>query len=316
MIKNFFLILLFLIGVTAGYSQSANNAGAFARMGFGARGISMGNAMTAVTTGDVSTYYNPAVAAFSDRRTAAASFGILSLDRRLNYLSYTQSVQPTAGLSFGIINAGVGNIDGRDANGNHTENYSTFENQFYLAFSNRVHPDVSIGVAAKLYYSKLFTDVKSTTVGFDVGICVHIIEQLYGGIALQDLASKYDWNTQTLYADPYGKQTTEKFPTLRRFGLSYVLPADIGLVAADFENSSNNTNILRFGAEYHALEYFTIRCGVDRLDLGDNATGAKPTFGFTAQKSLGSWTPALTYAYAYESFAPQAIHIITLSTTF
>jgi hypothetical protein len=314
--KNLFVALCVLVMSTTVYAQSSNNAGAFARMGFGARGISMGNALTAVTTGDVSTYYNPAVAAFSGERYAAASFGILSLDRRLNYLSYTQPVQPTAGLSIGIINAGVSNIDGRDANGNHTENYSTFENQFYIAFSNRVHPDVSIGVAVKLYYSKLFTDVKSTTVGFDVGICVHIIEQLYGGFAMQDLGSKYNWNSQSIYPDPYGKQTTDNFPSLRRIGLSYILPSNLGLLSADFENSSNKTNILRFGAEYYAVEYFTVRCGLDRLDFSDAATGAKPTFGFTAKKTFGNWTPALTYAYAFESFAPQAIHIITLSTTF
>ena len=34
--------------------------GAFSRMGFGARGIGMGNAMSAVTTGNLVSYYNPA----------------------------------------------------------------------------------------------------------------------------------------------------------------------------------------------------------------------------------------------------------------
>ena len=39
----------------------AGLAGAPMRMGFGARGMAMGNAMTAVTSGDVQSYYNPAL---------------------------------------------------------------------------------------------------------------------------------------------------------------------------------------------------------------------------------------------------------------
>ena len=299
------------------YGQNAGTAGAFARMGFGARGMSMGNALTAVTTGDISTYYNPAVSAFSENRRAAATFGFLSLDRYLNFLSYTQAIKPTAGLSAGIINAGVNKIDGRDRSGTRTEEYSTYENQFYLAFSNRVDKRVSLGVAVKLYHSKLFDEVKSTTVGFDVGVCVQILDGLFTGLTIQDIGSKYNWDTKPLYSDPTaGKTVIEKFPTLRRIGVAYSLPNGMGLVSVDYENSTQKTSILRAGAEYNFMEYFSVRSGIDRLEFGENATGVKPSFGFTAKKSLGEWTPAVSYAYIFESFAPRGIHIITLSTTF
>jgi len=38
-----------------------------------------------------------------------------------------------------------------------TGDLSTSENQVFLAFSNRLDPRVGIGVAVKLYHSKLYT---------------------------------------------------------------------------------------------------------------------------------------------------------------
>jgi hypothetical protein len=42
----------------------------------------------------------------------------------------------------------------------------------------------------------------------------------------------------------------------------------------------------------------------------------KPTFGLTARKSLGSWTPAITYAFVIEPFAPAGMHVISLAILF
>jgi len=311
--KNILIIAIILfISVPPAFAQDAGTAGAFARMGFGARGMAMGNAMTAVITGDLATYYNPAVSAFSEYRTAQATYSFLSLDRSLNFLSYTQSLKPTAGISIGLINAGVNNIDGRDEDGVHTDNYSTYEDQFFISFSNRVEEHVSIGGTIKLYQSKLFDNITSTTVGFDVGLCVLATKGLTIGAVIQDINSKYKWNTTSIYGTD-GVETEDDFPTLRRIGLAWTPPGFNGLVTAEFENSSENTNIIRFGAEYAIVEYFTIRGGVDRIDFSSDATGAKPSFGFTVKNSFNGWSPALNYAFVFESFAPQGMHIITLS---
>ena len=313
--KNIFIVaVIFSIAVPPAFAQDPGTAGAFARMGFGARGMAMGNAMTAVTTGDLATYYNPAVSAFSEYRTAQATFSFLSFDRSLNFLSYTQSLKPTAGISIGLINAGVKNIDGRDVDGVHTDNYSTYEDQFFVSFSNRVDEHISIGASIKLYTSKLFDNIKTTTVGFDVGLCVIATKELSIGAVVQDINSKYKWNTTSIYGTN-GIETDNNFPTLRRIGLAYTIPGFNGIITAEFENSSQNTNIVRFGTEYTFDEYFKIRGGVDRLDFSSNATGAKPSFGFTVKNSFNGWSPALNYAFVFESFAPQGMHIITLSAT-
>ena len=310
-----FSVLILLSFFNTGTAQVAGSAGAFARMGSGARGMGMGNAMTAVITGEIQSYYNPALAAFSDQRTAGATFGLLSLDRHLNFLNYVQPIRPTGGISFGLINAGVSNIDGRDADGEKTGELSTSENQVFLAFSNRIDPRIAIGIAVKLYHSKLYDQVSSTTVGFDLGLCVLATDEISIGAAVQDLGSKYKWDTQAIY-DQNGKSTEDKFPNLRRIGIAYRLPANSGVISAEFENSSLRTNVIRIGAEYTPLENFAFRGGIDRLDFSEDATGAKPTFGFTIRNSFIDWTPSLSYAYVFEAFAPHGMHIITLSTIF
>jgi hypothetical protein len=74
--------------------------------------------------------------------------------------------------------------------------------------------------------------------------------------------------------------------------------------------------VLRGGAEYAIVQAFTLRGGADRIDFGDDATGVKPTFGFTVKKAIEGWTPSLAYAYTHESFAPRGFHMITLSAIF
>ena len=296
----------------AARAQNAGTAGAFSRLGYGARGMGMGNAMTAVTDGEIVSYYNPALIPFATDHIVSATFGILSFDRYLNFLSYTQPIAPRAGVSAGLINAGVRDIDGRDNDGVHTDNYSTTENEFYLAFANRVDEHVSLGVSIKLYYAKLYDQVSTTTVGFDAGGVFPVTEDFSLGIAVQDLGSKYKWDTKAIYGEN-GRQTEDKFPTLRRIGASYTFRSVQTVLSAEIENSSDQTTLFRMGGEYRYNENFALRAGLDRWDLTSSATGVKPTFGFTLRNSFNGWSMALHYAYMIEGYSPQGMHMITLS---
>lgn len=295
-------------------AQIGGKAGSFARMGFGARGMSMGNAISAVTTGEINSYYNPALIPFAEHRTASMTYSFLSFDRYLNFLSYGQSVKPTAGISFGIINAGVGDIEERNSDGIKTGTISTSENMFFLSFANRIHNNVSIGVSVKMFYHKLYEEVSSTTVGFDVGLLIQATKNISVGVTVQDINSKYKWDTNPIYGR--GRQTDDVFPILRRISVAYQLPNSLGIVAAEFENSSVKTNHLRFGTEFILHPSFIIRTGVDRWNLSNNYSGLKPTFGYSIQGDFDGWIPALDYSYVIEPFATNNMHIITLSIKF
>jgi hypothetical protein len=296
-------------------AQIGGDPGAFSRVGFGARGMSMGNAMSAVENGDVAAYYNPALLPSVDSRYASASFGILSLDRRLNFLSYTQALRPRAGLSIGLINAGVTGIDGRDGDGQQTGPLRTSENQVFLGFAVRATDDLQIGLTLKMYYYQLYTDVSSTTIGVDFGALYRLGEGFTAAVTVRDINSRYKWDTSTLFGQS-GQTSEDRFPVLTTAALSYMLPDSVALVAAEAEFSSSSTFMVRGGVEVPLIPEFALRAGIDRVDVKESGNGVRPSFGFTARTSLGGWTPALQYAFVLEPFAPSAMHMITLLVSF
>jgi hypothetical protein len=288
---------LVLIG-SSSFAQIGGAPGAYSRMGFGARGMGMGNAMTAVVSGDVIGYYNPAVIPLAEYRTASGTFGLLSLDRTLNFLGFSQTLPPDAGVSAGLINAGVSNIDGRDADGEQTGLMKTSEDQVFLGFGLKFRSGLSFGLNLKVLYYHLYTDFTSVTAGLDFGIIYRFDNALTLGFTVRDINSKYKWDSTPLYAEQ-GTSSQDYFPLLFTGGIAYV-----------------RTRILRVGAEVPIIREVTLRAGVDRIDLKEKGMGASPAFGFTIARGFQGWIPSITYVYIIEPFAPTGMHVITLGAIF
>lgn len=288
-------------------------AGAPMRMGFGARGIGMANALSAIRSDGVTGYYNPALVPFQTRPSALLSTGFLPLDRRLNFVSYTQSLPPAGGFSIGIINAGVSNIDGRSSDGTPTQTYSTSENEFLLSFGVRVADHVAVGVSAKILYYSLFESVKSTTVGFDLGVVYTLSEEWTLGMVLKDINSKYKWDTSQLYGTA-GTTTVDRFPLRRELAVSYA-PGFLHAVIAGELEWVGSTWQSRFGAEIYLHERFAIRGGIDQISF-NGAINAKPSIGLSVQPPITALNPTLHYAYVLEPYSPGGVHLISLSLDF
>jgi hypothetical protein len=298
------------------WGQIGGMPGAPSRMGFGARGMGLGNAMTAVARGDIVGYSNPALLPWAEYRQAGASFGILSLDRSLNFLYYTQPLQPQAGLSVGIINSGVSDIDGRDSDGLETGVLKTSENQAFLSFGIRTKPGLSLGITLKFLYYHLYTDMNSLTVALDFGAYYPVSDDLSVGATVRDINGVYKWDSSKLY-DQLGGKTDDAFPQLYTVGAAYRLPDSIATVSMDCEvSSSARTIILRTGIEVPIIRELSLRAGMDRIDLREKGNGVRPAFGFSTGTTLGSWTPSLHYAFVLEPFAPSGLHMISLSARF
>lgn len=303
--------------------------GAFSRMGFGARGIGMGNAMSAVTKGNLVSYYNPAIAPFQQDNSLQTAYSFLSLDRSLNFVSFTRKFdfysssdtasdrQPrgTAGISAGVINSGVSRIDGRDNNGMKTEELSTSENQFFLSVSNRFSKKISIGIAVKFYYYKLYEEVTSNGFGLDIGALFKINDNWNISLMISDLNSKYSWDTSPIY-EQSGLSTTDEFPLLKKVGISYFNPELKILTAFEFENSNAGSNIIRAGIEYNIYEGLFLRGGLDQFNLNDVDALFKPSLGFSYSKAFDSWIIGVDYAFMIEQYSSNDRHIIGLSFNF
>ncbi|MDD8017427.1 MAG: hypothetical protein PHP42_03530 [Bacteroidota bacterium] len=305
-----FLISVICLAITLSYGQGVETAGTFSRMGFGARGMGMGNAMTAVKFGELSGSYNPAITPLLKENSASVSYGFLSLDRHLNSIFYSQPIDTNAGIALGILNSGTSKIDGRDGDGFHTDNYSVSENLFSLSFAMKIRK-ISIGLTTKIIYNSLFTDLTSTALGLDLGIIYPLTSQITLGAVIKDFNAKYKWDTSKLYGQ-LGSSTIEKFPLRKILGVSYALDDGYGILSAEIESNTSPATIIRVGGEVNVVEALTLRAGLDGWETKD-AHKAHPSFGLTVRTGYSDWEPALNYAYIIEPYGLFAIHVISLS---
>ncbi len=337
--KRFFLKKYFLLFVVLTFQNvfsqpefsSINTMpGAFSRMGFGARGIGMGNAMSSITEGHLVSYYNPALSVFQENNSVQTSYTFLSLDRSLNFLNFTRrfdfysakdSLQnprkprSTAGISFGLINAGVSNIDGRDRQGMKTEELSTSENQFFVGLALKFSERFAAGLAAKIFYYKLYEDVSSSGVGLDIGLLYKISDRFNFSFVVCDINSKYQWSTSNIYGQE-GRDLDFKFPNLRKFGLSY-RNNDYGIVGSiELENSNAQSNVIRAGVEYNLIEKFYLRGGIDQFNISNGDTPMKPALGFSYFKQFGDILLGVDYAFMVEQYSSSDRHVVGLNINF
>jgi hypothetical protein len=312
------------------FNEMAVSPGAFSRIGFGARGIGMGNAMSSLTEGELVSYYNPAITPFQENNSFQAGYSFLTLDRSLNFFNFTRKFdffsakdtiaetrkpRTTAGLSIGAINSGVSNIDGRDNNGLPTGELSTSENQFFIGLAARISDRISIGISTKFYYYSLYEDISSTSLGFDVGALYRLNENFNVSLVIADINSKYKWDTSPVYQTE-GLTSEDKFPGLRKLGVSY-RNRELGLLGAiDFENSSVKTNILRAGIEYNIYDQFYIRGGVDQFNLSNTDWPAKPSLGFSFFQPFGNLVVGVDYAFQFEQYSSADRHILSVNFNF
>jgi len=313
--KRLFVLSILLLSVSFAELTANNNgayAGAFSRMGFGARGMAMGNAVNAVTFGAIGSYYNPATIAFARTPTIDASMGLLSLDRSLNFLHFTTHIPPSAGFSVSVINAGVSDIDGRNRDGRHTEYFSTSENLFAFAFGIQFTERFAAGVAFKLLYYNLFEEMSSTTIGLDLGVLYKLDQQITLAANIKDINSQYKWDSTTLY-EQQGRTTTEKFPLLYQIGGSYLSQDKTLLISVQAEYSEAYDLIFRAGVEAYMTENIILRGGMDNL-TGDEMS--KPSLGIGVQYPVRDWLPSFNYTLVFEPNAPSNFHVLSVGIEF
>jgi len=297
---------LFLFATSVFAYDAGGYAGSFLRMGLGARAIGMGNAFTAVPQSAFAGFYNPGGLPFLENPQVAFSGGILSLDRTHNYVGFATHLHPPtdrksadsrtsfdAGFSLGWVNSGVSNIDGRDSNGKPQGSFSSSENAFLFSFAIRPLNRVGIGFSAKVLYTRLpkvkedNSALSTRGMGLDFGVMVHPVDRLFLGAVLQDVRSKYSWNTEHVWER--GTTTVDNFPKILRLGGSYVFGKNFLI---SMESHYNFEQGWRFysGAEYSYQNRLVGRVGFKADHL---------TFGLGI--NLKIWRLNSQVAYAYDA---------------
>ncbi|MFZ1979284.1 MAG: hypothetical protein WAV76_15110 [Bacteroidota bacterium] len=314
----FISFLLFSIACTAHAQLQTDESfsslpGAAMRMGFGARGMAMGNSLSAVYDDGATSYYNPALVPFQPEKNITASYGLLSLDRSLNFLTYTVPLKPNAGLSLSIINSGVSNIDGRNSDGIQTGTTSTAEDAFMLSFGIRPKPNFSFGITIKVYYNSLYQGVSSTTAAFDMGIVYIPAQDITCAVVVQDINGHYKWDSSSLYGE-YGKSYIDDFPLRKRISIAWSPASWSTLVTGEFEYIGSDP-MLRFGTEVFLVDAFALRAGIDQILLNGEMP-AKPSLGFTFHINIFDRQTEFQYAYVFEPSSPSGISMLSIGLNF
>lgn len=312
---TYFCFILFLSVIVPKESLANTKSawpGSFSRMGFGARGMAMGNAGNAIILGSMGSYYNPATIAFTKTPAFEASVGLLSLDRSIQFAHFTTRIPPAAGFSISAIRAGVSNIDGRNRDGLHTGYLSVSENLFSFSFGVQITKHIAAGLSIKLLHYSLYDDMSSTTIGLDLGVVYSLDQSISFAAGVRDINSKYKWNSTTLY-EQQGRTTEDNFPVLFHAGGAYLSKDKTLLLSLHGEYSEAFDFILRAGVEAFVTEQIILRGGIDNV-LDDVLN--KPSLGIGIRYPVRDWLPSLNYTLVFEPRAPSSFHVLSVGIEF
>lgn len=302
----FGLMLAIFLGVASLWADEgdAGWAGAALRMGTDARALGMGGAYVSLAHGASAVGWNPAAISHHRIREVTFSYSQLPWDRRLAYAGAVIPVEPTAGMGLAWMHAGVGDIVGRDHNGQPTGELTSSENAFCLAFSVKMVPFLSAGLSMKYLYYKL-VDTSATGFGFDVGLFSSPVSNLNLGFLVHDLNAKYTWDTEKVWDK--GTTTYDEFPVNTRFGASYLFLQERLTVAADLEKNHKQDLKTHLGAEFSVHPVLMLRAGLEE---------STPTFGASLIQPISTNTVHLDYALFFDSVTEGSSHIFTLHFQF
>ncbi len=334
------LLLPLMFSVSESLAQSGGFSGSFTRMGLGPRGMAMGNALGTVSQEGVFAHYNPALAAYVEKRNADMSTALMSFDRNLHALNLVFALPPSAGLNVGLLNANVYDIDGRTSSGYHTDYLSTHEFQFFAAFGIRLSSRLRLGSTVKINVANFHDDVNnSASAGFDVGVIYELSSSWRAGFSVHDLLSEYSWNTDPLYGTEGGQSQNNPFPVRYRFSSSYTFSDwnlllsseyEIQVQSAEYqrlqvmsgtipprntthtEEVTTESRLFRIGTAWLPHERVTLRAGWEVMDLDFLEETHKISAGFSVHLPYDALQPSFDYAYVREPFGISGMHVLAL----
>jgi len=312
---------LILISLNSVLWAQSGTAGAFLRVGVGARAKAMGGAYTALATGVEASYYNPAALPLLEKRELNLSIRRLSLDRSFTFVGLAVPIEPKVGdesnstikggFSLAWLRAGVSNIDGRNSDGSPIGDISNSENAFIFSFALNPTEMLSVGLSVKVLYNR-FTDIggdnlSANGVGFDLGALLTPRDWLSIGVVLKDFNSKYRWSTGEIYGEDASQTTVNQLPRVLRIGAAVKVPRfEHVKLTADFEQFYNETHFsnrlgdrIHLGVEGLVLENVVVRGGYDD---GSVTAGGGYLFGDKFQ---------LNYAFRSPGNRPEGEHVFT-----
>jgi len=237
------------------FSQEGHGgqAGSFLRNDVGVRALGLGGAFTAIANDVTAVYWNPAGLVNLYNVEIAASYALLSLDRRHNFAAVCFPSKSAGVFSFSWIRMDVGGIEGRDQIGAATgETFVNSENAFSLSYGIPLSNNLAIGASYK-YLTDNLANFNATGYSLDAGCLLRVFSGLKLGLVAKDIKSKMKWDTAS------GRE--EDFPTTLRFGMA-TQPSSLPIILAiDYECVRHQIPTWHMGLEVALFSGIGFRLG-------------------------------------------------------
>ena len=291
-------------------AESAGQAGAYLKMGVGARALGMGSAFTAVANDSTAAFWNPAGLAKLKKHEASFMHANLSDDRDYNFFNYAHVLNGSDGKNNGTValshirfgidgipetredpnNPGQPWLDGA-GNVRIFSYFEDTETNTFISYGRAVTDRFYAGLNLKYLKQKLFTN-KADTMGLDFGLMYDCNDKTTVGLSVRDLGESMDWDTNT--------GTKDDVPVTTTLGIAHKCNDKL-LLSADLNKVQDMDVKLFCGAEYQIHDNVSLRVGSHDSDL---------TLG--ASFKLDTWR--FDYSYADETLGDA--HRISASKTF
>ncbi len=286
-------------------AQIGNSGMAFLKLGVSGRGVSMGDAMSALVEGAAAAYYNPAGLLSSSTGSMGTQLMFMHKewiqDSRTEFLGGAMPLGERSALGVSVISTTVSDIEVRTRPGPPEATFTARNFSTGLSYAQAFGEDVRLGVTAKFLYEKIFVDEAS---GFaaDLGAQVKTpVENLTAGIVLANIGGM-------------SKLESEKtsLPAMLRIGPAY----SVGFgadeytlnLAVDYMNVfPEKHSYVNTGAEFMFTRILAARAG---YQFGSQGRGLSAGLGV----SYG--IVGLDYAFSHLAEDLGNTHTLSLAVTF
>lgn len=350
-LKNIlYTFIALLICAPSIYAQVGGYSGAYTRMGFGAKGMGMSNAMSSVTQTEFGahSYYNPAIAATildGDEETINQKYdlstAVMEFDRSMYMASGAFEIPPSAGLSINLLSSTVSDFEERSQSGYYNGSFDAVDLQASANFGIAVSEMIKLGIGIKMNYANYHPDAEPAYgMGLDAGLIYTALPGWNISFAVKDLITSYRWSVDDIYGTDSSNQQVDEVPTRVIFGTSYFLDDYQLLLSLDFENLIATSDIqekqfqtflgypsyrtsesmitgtdhkLSAGARYRVHELISVSGGysIHNLEYSDESDSFSA--GFSVHLPLKQYTPTIDYSFVREPGGFSSFHIVALS---
>lgn len=256
-------IIFSIIGFKLCPAREVGRINPLTYLGVGARAIGLKNALTAACTDYTAPVWNPAAMGFFTTVKFGGMQSTMSLHRELMFVSLSLPTEKWGAFALSWAEFAVNEIEARSSNTLEPDGYFGAQEQtFFLSYSYKILPMLSIGSNIKIYHFDL-EHLAAWGAGADFALFIVPWEKLRLGIVAENAGSKLFWLSGQ----------TERYEHAYRIGCAFY-PASKIILSCDFQQTEQGRQRLSLGSEWVMLNLIKFRCGYDgqRWALGSGIT--------------------------------------------